>query len=221
MKNNSLHENIKKLNDIDDEQSLVESSLSRLIQRNKSCDIIFITAYKSPRWIKDNYQIENGNGVDRIIKNINRERNNALLMNIRAMGFNSFKVDGSYENQERKDKGLPNYTDKEESFAVINTYHNDDFIDKLLKLAIKYDQKSILYVPIGGNNCKFYYANGKVVDAGNSVYGKDSAFKSLINGRPFVVESISDLITPNIKTQSQYNQFMNANGKDLNDEDII
>lgn len=190
--------------------SLVESSLSRLYKHNQSSDIGFITAYKSPRWVKDSYQIEDGVNASRDIRSINQDRNDSLEKNLKALGYNYFKVVGSYENQERKKAGEKNYTDKEQSFAVINTYHNADFVDNLLELAKKYNQESILIVPVGGKNSKFYYTNGSIEDGGDMTFGKDAPFKSLVSGRPMVLESATPVDGIKIRTAYQYNKYKNA-----------
>lgn len=201
-------------------ENVNESSLSRLNDYHQSASIGFVTAFKSPRWIKDNYKElladVDSKHLPRAIEWINRERNKSLLKNIKSLGYSSFKVDGSYENQERKDSdvtGNPkNYTDKEESFAVIdkNNANFDDFVNNLTTLGKKYNQESVLIMSAGKNEPKFYYMDGHVEDAGKMSYGNDNAYKSLVNGRPFVVESVSELIEPHIRTQHQLNTYKHA-----------
>ena len=193
-----------------------ESSLGRLYDYMQSSDVGFVTAFKSPSWIKSHYKVESGASVPREVHKINRERNNDLLKNIRAKGYSCFKVDGSYENQERKNAGLPNYTDKEESFAVVNTHHNKNFVNDIVELGKKYNQESVLIVKAGGKEASFHYADGTVEDAGKPTLGKDSPFKSLINGRPFVV---GEKIESNIKSKKQLNEYTNC-GFYFDDDDI-
>lgn len=165
-------------------KSLKESSLTRLNRYLESSNVAFITAFKSNSWIKDHYDVENF----RDIKKINRERNNELLNILKANGYNTFKVDGSYYNQERDAE------DKEESFAVIDTNHEDDFIDTIVELGKLYDQESILIVFAGNNKYAFYYMDGHVEEFnGKGTFGKDSDYKSLVNGRPFVLENVEHI----------------------------
>ncbi len=187
-----------------DREILNETSLSRLIQFTDKYSICFITAFKGPIWIRDNYESDKRLSPREVAK-INRDRNNNLLRDIKGYGYNSFKVDGRYENQERKEKvsDLDNtslYTDKEESFGVINTDSSESgmemFINNMKELGNKYDQESILIIHEQSREGTFYYLDasntpGKVESAGKMHFGNDYPFKSLIDGRPMYLESIS------------------------------
>ena len=139
-------------------KALKESSLSRLYDYLQSSSVAFITAFKSTPWIKQHYaeQLEDvdSKAIPRAVGKINRARNDKLLQNIKALGYSCFKVDGSYENQERKDlyggdeSKRKFFTDKEESFAVIckNNVNIDEFINRMLKLCNDYNQESFLYI---------------------------------------------------------------------------
>ena len=195
--------------------TLVESSLSKLYDYIQSSDVAFVTAFKRPEWHKaeakkQNLELDRGANFSRSVLKLNRERNKRLLANLKAHGFIIFKVDGSYENQARKEAGLSNYTDKEESFAVVNTHHNKDFVKIITDLGRDYDQESVLIVYAGGNKAEFIYMeDGHTEDAGKPTFGKDAAFKSLINGRPFVMEAVEKL-DYQLKTQKQYEDCKNA-----------
>ena len=185
---------------------LNETSLSRLNSFLDKYTICFITAFKSPAWIRDNYE-SNTRLNPRDVAKINRDRNKNLLRDIKLLGYNSFKVDGRYENQERKERtdDLDNkslYTDKEESFGVINTDGSErgmsNFIKNMKELGNEYNQESILIVHEQDKSGKFYYLNasdmpGTVEDAGKIHYGLDAPFKSLIDGRPMYMESVSEI----------------------------
>lgn len=192
-------------------ENLTESSLSRLHNINQSCAIGFITAFKSPRWIKDHYGVEDGANTPRDVLKVNQERNDNLEKNLKALGYNYFKAVGSYENQERKKAGKKNYTDKEQSFGVVDTYHDEEFISNMLKLAKDYDQESVLIVPAGGSGAKLYYTNGKVEELGSMKLGVDAPFKSLISGRPMVIEDLEFIDWIKVKTMGQYNRYKEVN----------
>lgn len=231
---------------IDSYNSLLESSLSRLKNKNSSFELGFITAFKSDDWIKDEYNLTHGKNPKRKILDINNERNDSLEKNLKALGYDYFMVYGRYENQERKKRYLDElerlkkngkdtyyvfgvhkdnerdyYTDKETSFAVINRYNNNDFVDNLLNLAKRYNQESILVVPKGGKDAKFYYANGKVENAGDMTLGNDASFKSLVNGRPMVIESIELISGIKVRTMGQYNDYSKAGLKMKLDESLF
>lgn len=222
-------------------KAIKESSLTRMWQHLGETSICFLTAYKDPDWIADNYELSYSDEdiptkytkrADEI-KYINRQRNKALRQNIEALGFSFFMVDGSYENQQRKASYLKNnkgkndaskYTDKEESFAVLKPkgMSDDAFIDDMFDLMVKYDQESMLFVPKGGRDGEFYYANGDVENAGNASFGADSPFKSLVNGRPFVMKEfiesvyeIGELHRPHIRTQYQYDSYRKASPRHI------
>jgi hypothetical protein len=194
-------------------QSLRESSLSRLHKYLTNYDVCFISGFKSPVWVKDHYE---GVKSPRDVAKVNRDRNNNLLRNIKSCGYDSVKVDGHYENQERK-QSLPDdadskfYTDKEESFAVISKNTSDKgfevFITNMLNLCRKYDQESILVFKSGTLEGQFYYADGSVEPGGSAHFGKDNSFKSMVKGRPFVVESVSDIQDHTIRTRSMYDRY--------------
>lgn len=188
-------------------ENLTESSLSRLHDINQSCAVGFITAFKSPRWIKDHYGVEDGASTPRDVLKVNQERNDSLEKNLKAIGYNYFKAVGSYENQERKSGGKKNFTDKEQSFGVVDRYHDEEFINNMLKLARDYDQESVLIIPAGGKGAKLYYADGKVEELGDMKLGSDAPFKSLINGRPMVIEDLEFIEGIKVKTMSQYNEY--------------
>ena len=199
--------------------NLEESSLSRLNDYLESSSVAFLTAYKSPSWIKHNYKSElseiDSKKIPRAVDKINRERNKSLLNKIRAYGYTSFKVDGRYENQERKEVSPDNpkaYTDKEESFAVVckNNNNLETFIKRMVDLGSQYNQESILIVNAKTKDGTFYYMDGHKEEAGKSVFGVDSPFKSLVGGRPFVMESIEGPVEPNIRSRRQLENLMNG-----------
>ena len=189
-----------------DNITLNETFLSRLNHFTDKYSICFITAFKGPAWIRDNYESNDRLSPREVVK-INRERNNNLLRDIKSHGYNSFKVDGRYENQERKEKATDSldtssYTNKEESFGVINNdsseYGMSKFIDAMISLGNKYDQESILIIHEQNKEGTFYYLNasntpGKTESAGKMHFGNDYPFKSLIDGRPMYLESISNI----------------------------
>jgi len=169
-------------------RDLNESSLSRLNYYIDNFDVAFITAQKQ--------------GVEYTYK-VNKSRNLDLRLALEAKGYRCFVVQGSYDNQESGE------TDKETSFAVVNTKKPaDKFIEEMCHLGKYFDQESVL-IFIDGKG-KFYTTSGKfegeIRDAGIGHYGKDAPYKSLVNGRPFVVEEIT-LCDKAIKTQGMYDKY--------------
>lgn len=211
------------------QDSLQESSLSNLHRYLEKGDVIFITAQKDADWIADHYdgvRDTNGNISTKKVVEINRERNIMLQHNLHGLWYSFFMVDGSYENSQRKDAYVNQggdinnkkaYTDTDRSFAVIsNGEESAEFIEKLLKLAKRYNQESILFVEKGTMDGIFYYTDGRQPEAaGSSHFGTDSPFKSLVGGiRPFVVEDmlknsrISGKHSPHFKAKSQVQHYL-------------
>lgn len=190
----------------DDRVVLNETSLSRLNSFTDKYQVAFVTAFKSPAWIRDEYETDK-RSTPREVLAINRDRNSELLRDIKGLGYNSFKVDGRYENKERKARTADlddksSYTDKEESFGIINPDSSEKgkgvFLQNVKDLGNKYNQESILVVDAQTKQGTFYYLDssgtpGTEEDAGKVHFGKDSPFKSLVNGRPMYVESVSKL----------------------------
>lgn len=173
-----------------DNSILLETSLNRLRDKNQKHDICFITAYKA-----------------NCTKRENEERNRNLQGILDSLGYmDKTRVFGRYENQERKSNGDENYVDKEVSFAVVNTEDSDSFKTNMIKLMDKFDQESILYCYAGGKS-EFIYSDGST--EGNKAwhFGKDSQFKSLVNGRPLVIENLSE-VSRMVRSQGQYNKYI-------------
>lgn len=211
------------------QDSLQEASLSNLYRYLEKGDVIFITAQKDADWTADHYSgvvDTDGNISMRKVAEINRERNIMLQHNLHGLWYSFFMVDGSYENSQRKDAYINQggninnkkaYTDTDRSFAVIsNGEESAEFIEKLLKLAKRYNQESILFVEKGTMDGIFYYTDGRQPEAaGSSHFGTDSPFKSLVGGtRPFVVEDmlknsrISGKCNPHFKAKSQIRHYL-------------
>lgn len=153
----------------------------------------------------------------RIIKQINRFRMWMLEKDIKSSGCPYFKADGHYENQFRKSvlmkskqengqvlsiQDKSKYTDKQESFVLVNTAHFGGFSQFVHKLGNLYNQQSVMIVYAGGNKIQFIYDTGKIEKHSKMKFGKDSSFKTLVNGRPFVAQGLSQLINPIIKSSS-------------------
>lgn len=165
-------------------RELNEASLSRLHMYMDNYDTAFITAFRYSN-----------------SKKTNLDNNHELKMRLSAMGYNMFRVKGNYHNQET------GVIDKKESYAVINSAKLpfDRFVDDMKYLGGLYNQESVLIFPKGESG-SFYYGNGKIVPAGSKHFGNDSDYKSLVNGRSFVVEEL-ELCDNCIKTQAQYEKY--------------
>lgn len=172
-----------------EQKSLLETSLSRLKSKNEKHQLCFITAYRNGLTTKQN-----------------DERNRSLQGVLDSLGYmDKTKVLGRYENQNRKNSGEDNYTDKEVSFAVCNSNDNQNFKSDMIKLMGRFDQESILFCEPEGKS-QFIYNDGTATELMSWKFGKDAQFKSLINGRPLVIEELSN-IGRLVRSQGQFNLY--------------
>jgi hypothetical protein len=185
--------NMKKLVEGRIAEKLDESSLSRLWQKTQNHSCGTITAFRGDR-----------------TRAVNKANNTDMLRFLMAKGYSVTKVKGSYiENfgsENAKEVG-------EESFFVANQKVDGDDKGALKKdlaaLARKYDQDSILLIPVGGKGA-YLFGTSKRDDAypeynkpakvGNGKFGKASGeFLSRIRGREFAFEDIEQPQTRNGK----------------------
>lgn len=172
-------------------QRLSESSLSRLWSKTQKHSCGTITSFR-------------GNKT----KAQNKATNKEMLTYLMGKGYSVTKIKGSYiENfgsENEKEVG-------EESFFVCNQKVDGDDGGQLKKdliaLGRKYDQDSVLIIPVGGKGA-YLYGTSKRDDAypsynrqekvGSGKFGKASGqFLSRIRGREFAFEEVEPMQTIN------------------------
>lgn len=176
--------------------NLKESSLSRLNSYLDEYDVAFITAYKKGP-LDPNFP-----GGPQWTRKMNQDNNHDLKLRLEARGYEMFRVHGSYYNHERND------IDKEISYVVINKNNKnfEDFKNDIIELGRRYKQESVMIFERGDPVGNFYYMSGKVETAGGKHFGTDSLYKSIVDGRPFVVEEL-EYCQRGIKTQTMYDKY--------------
>lgn len=165
-------------------RELTEASLSRIWDAIQKHSAGAITSYRGDR-----------------TKAENKANQRELLAYLKTRGYSVISVKGSYiENygsENQKEVGEP-------SFIVINRNFEGDDRDKLkkdlIKLGKKYDQDSVLIIPVGGKNAYLHGTSkrddafpeyGKEVKVGSGKFGKASGeFFSRVRGRKFAFEEV-------------------------------
>lgn len=193
-----------------EQRQLDESSLSRLYRKSQEHVCGAISGYRA-----DNSKAEN------------KKNNREILTYLQGKGYSVTSVKGSY---------IENYgTDSakevsEPSFFVCNQKVEGD--DKgqlqkdLAKLGRKFDQDSVLVIPVGGKGAYLYGTSkrdnafpeyNKKVVVGNSKFGKAAGeFLSRIGGREFAFEDVAPPATINgIRGQKMFAEKMD---KEMGDE---
>ena len=157
------------------EETLKESSLSRLWRKYQQCDSGTISAFRGNLTYKENM-----------------ERSRKLSAILLGLNYSVTSIDGVYienygSNQEQQVK--------EKSFIVFDAKQKGNLKKDLLKLGEMFDQDSITYndvqrgeyVLIGTSKRDNYYPGYKnEVILGKPMFGEDGEFCSLVKGRPFV-----------------------------------
>ena len=170
---------------------LNESSLSRLWKHNEEHDSGALTAFrKGPEC----------GGDEKYTKKENTQRNKSLLAKLKTKGYGVTKLHGSYPEGGK--------TTKEISYFVVDLEDTGKLEKDLRKLGQEFEQDSILFIPkgaikgdakaelIGTNRCDNNWLGfGKKEVFNKGRMGYDSPiYTSKVNGRPFIFESVGEII---------------------------
>lgn len=166
-----------------------ESSLSRLRSHMLEHDSGTITVFRSAE--------DCGRG-EKITKKQNKARNKILLANLRKEGYSITKVKGAsienYGTEDAREVG-------EEVFFVVDINDKGNLKKKLMQLGEEFEQDSILFIPkgaekgmlIGTNHCPNGYPGyHKIETLKHPIFGKSGEFMTRVNGRPFVLDNITE-----------------------------
>ncbi len=134
---------------------------------------------------------------------VNKQNNREIVAYLRTKGYSVTSVDGSYI----EDKGSSSQREvKEPSFFVVDIRDGGNLERDLRALGQKYDQDSILVVPVGGKEAYLVGTSqrssawpsfGQKEVVGSSRFGKVAGqFLSRIRGREFAFEENDDYQEP-------------------------
>ena len=108
------------------------AGMSRILQHMEKSDCAILTAFRG--------QYSNAE---------NRERNKALLADLRSFGYGPIDIEGTYQEEILDDQGNglgKTRTVTEESFFVPELFGAHGALDTMLDLGRKYEQDAILYI---------------------------------------------------------------------------
>lgn len=197
---------------------LMETSLSRFYKHISEHDTAIITAFRD----KD-VECRSGENTGRkLTKEENLKRNKELKAALLKLGYGVTSVSGNYiegknTNNEVEVGG--------NSFFVVNTNDEPNFIENIARLGERYCQDSVIIILKGGKNAFLMGTNnsewigyGNVIRAGDFTAGEvgpDDEFLTRVGGRPVVFKDREkpDTRSPNTATDKEYswrNRAMNA-----------
>lgn len=142
-----------------DDRELLESSLSRFLDKFSKHDAAVITAYRSWKEYVDDDGITTRVPVS---KAENQNNNKTLFAALYAAGYSITSVLGSYIEH------FGSSTEQEvaeHSFVVVNIKDTPDFHETIIKLGIKFVQDSVLLINKGEKPTAFLYGTSHHPDA--------------------------------------------------------
>ncbi len=171
------------------QETLKESSLSRLWGHNEEHDCGAMTAFRLGR---------DCNEGKVFTKKEKMKKNLALAADLKALKYNITKIIGKY----------PEGTEdvKEVSYFIVDVNDQGELAKDIINLGKKYDQDSVLFIPKGAiqnkdkayltgtNDCKNNWLRGGTTEVFNKgKMGYDSPiYTSYIHGRPFLFEDVPE-----------------------------
>jgi len=168
-----------------DEETLNESSLSRVLSHNELHDSGALTAFR---------KAPNCGSGEPYTKAENKARNKSLLAKLQTKGYGVTTLRGIYPEGGKQQKEI--------SYFVVDLNDSGNLETDLRKLGEEFDQDSILFMPkgsvkneakaylIGTNKCKNNWLGyGKKDIFDSAKLGKKSEiYTSFVNGKPFIFE---------------------------------
>jgi hypothetical protein len=136
----------------------------------------------------------NGDDSDEKVNTFqNKERNRELASALMLMGYDITKVKGTYIENYLQDNSVEV---KEDSWFVVNTKDDSNFISTIIKLGEMYCQDSVAILERGGKNSYLVGTNnsdfpgyGEKMTFGTLKFGNQYQFMTKVGNRPFVMES--------------------------------
>lgn len=175
-----------------------ESTLNRLMSHIMSHDCAVITSFRNSM-VNCLFSGKN----DKLINiRTNKGRNKTLKASLLSLGYDITKVKGSYIENYLSDNQIEV---KEDSFFVVNSNDDDNFINTIYRLGEMFCQDSVLIIEKGGDSIYLHGTNnsdfpgfGNNVPMGKFKPGIEGEFMTKVGGRPFVIENFK-LLSNNSK----------------------
>jgi hypothetical protein len=172
-----------------DMEQINEKSLSRVYAHILNHDCAIITAFRAQM-----INCLNGDDSDEKVNTFqNKERNRELASALMLLGYDITKVKGTYIENYLQDNSVEV---KEDSWFVVNTKDDSNFISTIIKLGEMYCQDSVVILERGGKNSYLVGTNnsdfpgyGEKEIFGTLKFGNQYQFMTKVGNRPFVMES--------------------------------
>lgn len=170
---------------------IVESSLSRINKyiENNQCAVISAFRNKLTNCLFSEDDERRVNIYD------NKGRNKKLLSSLLVVGYDVTKVKGTYVENYMQENAVEV---KEDSYFVVNSNNDPNFIKNIIKLGEIFCQDSVFIFDFGdnyvfGTNNSNYPGLGVKYNKGKFHPGREGEFMTRVHGRPFTVENFKDL----------------------------
>ena len=172
-----------------DMEQINEKSLSRVYAHILNHDCAIVTAFRAQM-----INCLNGDDSDEKVNTFqNKERNRELASALMLMGYDITKVKGTYIENYLQDNSVEV---KEDSWFVVNTKDDSNFISTIIKLGEMYCQDSVAILERGGKNSYLVGTNnsdfpgyGEKMTFDTLKFGNQYQFMTKVGNRPFVMES--------------------------------
>jgi hypothetical protein len=186
------------------QETITESSLSRLHSHIKNHDCAIISAFRNQMV----NCVDKPTNEEMISLKDNRERNRGLKSALLLFGYSVTNVKGSYIENYLQDNEIEVL---EDSYFVVNTNDDSKFEKNLTTLGILFCQDTVMFIKDGGQhvylkgtNNSDYPGFGDIDVKGKISFGKEGEFMTKIGNRPFVIESFKSLQNNSKNLVSKY-----------------
>lgn len=170
-------------------EQINESSLSRVYAHILNHDCAVITTFKSQM----SNCLSGEHSGEKVSLFQNKGRNRELASALMLLGYDITKVKGTFIENYLEDNEIEV---KEDSWFVVNSKDDSDFISNITKLGEMYCQDAVAILEKGGKNSYLIGTNtnpspgyGEKTTFGDIKFGKERMIMTKIGNRPFVMES--------------------------------
>jgi hypothetical protein len=175
------------------QETINESSLSRIYSHIKNHDCAIISAFRSQM-----VNCLNTPKSERVMSlKDNKERSRGLKSALLLLGYSVTSVKGSYIENYLQDNAVEVV---EDSYFVVNTNNDSKFEKNLTTLGVLFCQDSVMFIKDGGHdvylkgtNNADYPGLGNTDVMGKVVFGKEGEFMTKVGNKPFVIEDFKTL----------------------------
>jgi hypothetical protein len=175
------------------QETINESSLSRIYSHIKNHDCAIISAFRNK--MENCFDTLNSGRV--ISLKDNKERSRGLKSALLLLRYSVTMVKGSYIENYLQDNAVEV---AEDSYFVVNTNNDPKFEKNLTTLGVLFCQDSVMFIKDNGRNVYLKGTNnsthpgiGNIDVKDRVVFSKEGEFMTKVGNRPFVIEDFMTL----------------------------